>query len=236
MYKLNTLSRNVLIMPDEVINQAQTKHTLDVRMIEPHIIVAEERFIVPALGYNFYEALIAEKNTVVTSSNKATLEEAAGTTLEVDWVVNASESLSPANKALWNRILWKYLAECVMIMAYPEGFVQFGSAGTIHDAPPAGPMNTSGNVTPDLRSLKWAMDKKMLDRINPLAESMHLWLCKQKKADDSLYELYCKKCDCDHDGVPYKRRTDIILDLYDDVGCDENKSKRFTKRFPDCCD
>lgn len=219
MYRLNTLNRGVLIMTDEVIRHAPTKHALDPRMIENSIIIAEERFIVPALGYSFYQAMIAEKNKVVTADNKEELEEAAQTELTVGDIVNASEFLSTANKALWNYILWKFLAECVLITAYPEGFIQFGSAGVIHENPPAGPMNTSGNVTPELRSVKWVMDKKMLDRINPLSEAMHVWICKQKDVDSSLYSLYCKDCDCDHDGQPYKRRTDIILGIYP---CDED--------------
>lgn len=235
MYRLNTLSRNVLIMTDEVINQAQTKHALNPRMIEPSIIVAEERFAVQALGSTYYEALIAEKNKVVTDVNKAELEEAIGTTLEVGQVVNASEFLSTDNKALWNRILWKYLAECVMILSYPEGFVQFGTAGVVHDTPTAGPMISSGAITPDLRSVKWAMDKKMLDRIDPLYEAIHTWLCAQKKVDSSKYPLYCKACDCDAHGVPYKRRTDIILGIYD---CDDDNSfyRRNSNKLPGCCE
>lgn len=219
MYRLNTLNRGVLIMTDEVIRHGPTDQTLDPRKIESSIIIAEESFIMPALGYSFYQALLAEKNKVVTDANKETLEEAAGTTLNVGDVVNAAEFLSTANKALWNYILWKLLAECVLFIAYPEGFMTFGSAGVVHENPVAGPMGATGVSTPDLRSVKWVMDKKMLGRINPLMEALHVWVCKQKVVDTSLYPLYCKDCDCDKDGQPYKRRTDIILGIYP---CDED--------------
>lgn len=236
MYRINSLGRNVLIVTDEVIRHAPTKHTLDPRMIENSIIVAEERFIVPALGYNYYEELIDEKNVIVTTANKAALETAIGIELTVGQVVNAAEELEADNKALWDRILWKLLAECVMITAYPEGFVQFGSSGTIHENPPAGPMTTSGVVTPDLKAVKWAMDKKMLDRINPLMESMHVWICKQKKADSDKYPMYCKDCGCNWEGVPYHRRTDIVSGIYDDCDRDDFRHRRNPNKLPGCCE
>lgn len=226
VYRLNTLNRNVLIMTDEVIRHAPTKHTLDPRMLENSIIIAEERFIVPALGYDYYQALIAEKNKAVTDVNKAALETAVGTTLEVGQIVNAAEFLSEDNKAIWNYILWKFLAECILIIAYPEGFIQFTSSGVVHENPIAGPMGGTGVSTPDLRSMKWAMDKKMQDRIDPLHEAMHLWLCKQKTADKTKYALYTKHCDCNADGVPYKRKTDVILGLYDDCDDDDDRRRR----------
>lgn len=220
MYRLNKLNRNVLIMTDEVIFHAPIKNTIDPKTIDNSIIIAEERFIVPALGYNFYEELIGEKNVVVTTANNTALDTAAGTTLTVGDVLNASEQLSADNKALWDRILWKLLAECVIMTSYPEGFTQFTSTGVIHENPSAGPLSGGGITTPELKSVKWVMDKKMFDRINPLMEAMHMWICKQKKEDSSKYPLYCKDCSCNHQGVPYKRRTDIILGIYPD--CNNN--------------
>lgn len=237
MYRINNLGRNVLITTDEVIFHAPTKHELDPRMIEQSIIIAEERFIVPALGYNYYEQLIGEKNIVVDADNKEDLEDAdkAGTVLTIGQVVNSADELEDDNKALWNRILWKLLAECVIIAAYPEGFIQLTSSGIIHENATAGPLTGPGIITPDLKSTKWVMDKKMLDRINPLLEAMHVWICKQKKADPDKYPLYCKDCGCDHHGVPYQRRTDIILGIYDDQ--DSNTwNRRNPNKLPGCCD
>lgn len=225
MYRLNELKRNVLITADEVIFHGPTKHELDHRMIESSIIVAEERIIRPTLGYDYYEAIIASKNLVITSGNLAAQQalfdasQAQGAqayTLQEGDIVNAFEYMSAENQALWKMFLWKLTAEIVLFAAYPEGFVQFGSAGTVHNQPASTPMTGPGIVTPELRSIKWAMDKKMMDRIDPLRESMHQWLCKQKKADSTKYTLYEKTCDCNVDGVAYKRKTDFILNIYND--------------------
>src|SRR5688572_2164282 len=186
MYRINPLQRNVLITTDEVIFHAPTKHTLDPRTLEQHIIIAEERFIRPALGYEYYTALCTAKNLTITAGNLAAQQAlvdaslapgATGITLVAGMVVNAMEYLSTENLALWKHILWKLTAECVLLLAMPEGYVQFGSEGTVHNQPPAGPMNNTSIVSPELRSVKWAMDKKLQDRIDPLRESLHQWLC-----------------------------------------------------------
>lgn len=219
--------RNVLITTDEVIFHAPTKQTLDPRTIQNSIIIAEERFIRPALGDDFYEALIESKNIVIDSGNKSTYESqilaATGkaVTLIAGEILNAAELLSVDNLALWKQHLWKLTAECVMLLAVPEAFVQFGSEGVVHTSPVASPLNTTGISTPELKSVRWAMDKKLMDRIDPLMEAMHAWLCKRKAS----YPLYDKDCDCDANGVAYKRKTDWITGLYDDG--DENSN---------CCD
>lgn len=221
MYKINPLMRNVLITTDEVIFHAPTKHTLDPRTIQQSIIVAEERIMRNALCFDFYESLIDEKNKEVTADNKADLEntinnaQPPGTppvSLAIGDIVNAMEFLSPANKKLWQMYLWKTTAEVVMMLATPEAFVQFGAQGVIHTVPASSPMQTTGEVSPELRSVKWIMDKKLMDRIDPLTEAMHVWLCKNKDS----YPLYCKECDCDSNGVAYKRKSDIIVGIYDD--------------------
>lgn len=225
MFRNNPLMRNVLITTDEVIFHAPTKQTLDSRTIQNSIIIAEERLIRPALGNEMYEALLEEKNREVTAGNKPGLEtqvnaglpSGSGTvTLSEGQLINAFEFLSADNLALWKQHLWKLTAECVMLLAVPEGFVQFGSEGVIHTAPVASPLNTTGVSTPELKSVRWAMDKKMMDRIDPLMEAMHSWLCTRKKANRSIYPLYDKDCGCDHNGVPYKKRSDLVLGLYDD--------------------
>lgn len=225
MYRLNLLQRNVLITSDEVIFHAPTKHTLDHRTIENSIIIAEERFIRPALGHAYYEAMITEKNLLITSGNLAAQQAlinaslpdgSPAQTLEAGMVVNAAEYLSAGNLSLWKEILWKLTAECVLLIAAPENFIHFSSEGLVHNAPTAGPMIASGVVTPDLRSVKWLMDKKMQDRIDPLREALHAWICTKKKADSTVYPLYTKYCDCDINGVAYKRKTDIITTIYDE--------------------
>lgn len=218
MYYLNNLMRPVLITAPEVIFHGSTKHKLDVRAIEQSIIVAEERLITQALGYDFYEALITEKNVEVTSGNIGSIQAEAGSEpiFQEGDIANSMRRLSPANLSLWKMHLWKLTAECVMMLAMPDGFVQHTSEGIVHTNPTAGPLSTGNVVTPELKSVRWAMDKKMMDRIDPLIEAMHRWICRHK-AD---YPLYEKECDCDANGVAYKRKTDLILGIYND---DENQ-------------
>lgn len=234
MYRINPLMRNVLITADEVLFHAPTKQTIDPRKIEHSIIIAEERFIRPALGYEYYTALCDGKNLTITALNivaqqaliNASLPEGAQevTLVEGD-VINSMSYLAADNLALWKQHLWKLTAECVMLIAMPEGYVQFGSEGAVFNQPPGGPMSDRGSiVTPDLPSMKFAMNKKLQDRIDPLREALHQWLCKQQKADSTKYTLYTKHCDCNVDGIAYKRKTDIVLGIYDDEDdncCDE---------------
>lgn len=237
MYRKNPLKRNVLITVDEVIFHGPTQNTLDPRIIEQSIIVAEEGIIRVALGYDYYRALVDSKNTLITSGNKTAQQALIQASLPTDAqdvvlnegdIVNALEYMSADNQTLWTEHLWKLTAEVVILIAYPEGFVQMGSEGVHHKAPPAGPMTSGGIVSPDLRTMKWAMDKKHMMRIDPLREAMHLWLCKQQKADSTKYTLYEKYCDCDADGVPYKRKTDVVVGLYDDVD--------YPERSNNCCE
>ena len=225
MYRQNTLQRNVLITTDEVIFHAPTNHTLDPRTTENSIIIAEERFIRPLLGYDYYQALIAQKNLLITDGNKDAQQTLinnslpAGSqeiTLTAGMVINALEYLDTDNKKLWTEHLWKLTAECVILTAYPEGYVHIGSEGVHQKNPPAGPMTSGGVVSPDLRTMKWALDKKLMDRIDPLIESLHQWVCKQKKADSAKYPDYEKDCDCDSKGIAFKRKSQFILGLYDE--------------------
>ncbi|WPV66276.1 hypothetical protein [Chitinophaga sp. LS1] len=222
MYRLNPLMRDVLITSDEVIFHAPTKHTLDPRTIEQSIIIAEERIIRPALSDDLYYAMVEQKNQTVTTANKEALEQQVNDSLpegsdpvvlSIGDIVNAFEFLNEDYLKLWKQHLWKLTAEVVMLGATPESFVQFGSAGVIHTVPASGPMNTAGEVSPELRSVKWLMDKKMMDRIDPLTQAMHEWICRNK----IKYPSYQKECGCDSKGVAYKRKSDIVLGIYDDI-------------------
>lgn len=222
MYRINPLYRNVLITADEVVFHAPTQHTLDVRVVEQNIIIAEERLIRPALTDRLYYLICDAKNSTVTAENREILQEqitsslppsADPVTLAVGDIVNAMELLPAPLMKLWKQHLWKLTAECVMLASTPESFVQFGSAGIVHGVPASGPMTTAGEVSPQLATVKWAMDKKMMDRIDPLSEAMHAWLCHNKTS----YPAYSKDCGCNAKGVAYRRKSDIVLGLYDDI-------------------
>jgi hypothetical protein len=221
MYRKNNLQRNVLITFDEVIFHAPTQHTIDKRMVEPSIITAEERFIRTEIGFKLYNELVTAKNVEVTALNIDTLKAQTKIydLLEGE-IVNGFGFMSTAQQKLWKQQLWKLTAEAVMTSAFPEGFVQMGSGGAFHNNPPAGLMVTSGFVTPLSSSMKWQLDKKILDRISPLIDSLHNYLC-INKADFALYDT--KKCpECDDTEIKAKF-SGISLGMYDE---DEDE---------DCC-
>lgn len=235
MYRQNPLLKKVLITADEVVFHAPVKNEVHRREIEQSIIIAEERFIRPQLGFDLYMELIGQKNTVVTAANKDALETqinqsmpsgSTAVTLKEGDIVNALELMSTASyKELWTEHLWKLTAEAVMLITLPEGYIRFGSEGTHMSQPPAGPMSSSNIVAPELKALQYAIDKKLRDRIDPLTEAMHLWICYKRSQDKTLFTKYAQKCPCDDlpDGLSYKRKTQFLTDLYDD---DENE---------DCC-
>lgn len=223
MYSLNKLKRNVLITFEEVMFHAPTKHTLDERLISQSIIVAEERFLRTELCYDFYEALINSKNVLITEDNKdqyqtdiiaATPEDdpLGPIEIKVGDILNASEFLSIVNQELWNKYLWKITAEAIVISAYPDAYVQLGSEGALHTVSPAGLQQTSGFVLPLLTSIKWAIDKKIQDRLGPLLDSMKQYLCRNKTS----FPTYCKeKCPCD-DETTNSKNAGVALDAYND--------------------
>lgn len=226
MYRLNNLERNVLITPDEVIFHAPTDHTIDHIKIQHAIIIAEERFIRPALTYELYEQLIAEKNLLITVGNLTATQDiinnalpgdSSQVVLQVGDIVNAAEFMATNSLLLWKQHLWKLTAEAVLLIAVPDAFVQFSSTGIVHAQPTSNAISAAGVVTPDLRSVKWIMDKKLMDRIDPLTEAMHVFLCYNKLN----YPNYDRHCDCDSKGIAYKRKTDWVTGIYDsEQNCD----------------
>jgi hypothetical protein len=125
--------------------------------------------------------------------------------------------MSADYQKLWKQYLWKLTAECVIVAAYPEGFVQFGAAGTFHNNPPAGLMVTSGFVTPLLSSIKWAVDKKVRDRIEPLTDGLLNFLCTYKTNYPLWDSSGCPACGEDIND----KFAGYALDIYDDEQRDD---------------
>lgn len=218
MYRLNRLRRNVLITVDEVLFHAPTKQQIEPRMIESSIIVAEERFIRPELGWDLYNAIAAEKNKALLTQAEVDaanllLPATTNPPTVIGDSLNALEQFTTSRyKDLWYQHLWKIVSEAVIVCALPEGFVQLGVEGAFHNSPPAGLMVTSGQVTPLASSMKWAVDKKVLDRLSPLFESMHAYICNYKQDFGTLYTKPCKEC-LPQDGI---KNAGIALGIYDD--------------------
>lgn len=217
MRYLNPLRTKVLITADEVVFHAPVDHTLDPRTIQPSIIVAERRFILPMLGFTVYNALLNAKNQLVTTSNKAALQTAinedrpTGRELivltEGDYV-STTELFTFDQYTLWTNFLHKIIAECVWYVALPVNRARFTTAGVeVNNPESIGSAQKSASI--DLANLKYLMDRGLQDRISPLMKDLHEYMC------GVAYPGYTKKCDCDSDGKPYRKRSDILFGLYD---------------------
>lgn len=220
MIGLNPLRTKVLITTDEVQFHAPTDHHMDPRMTLQSIIIAERRFIKPMIGAVVYDALIAAKNILVTTANKGGLQTnlnaGRGADREIivlvegDYV-NSDTYLSTTQLALWQNYLHKITAECVYFTGLPVVRSRMTATGVLQNSPNT--INNDGkSATIDLKDLKHLMDRSLQDRISPLIEDMHEYMC------TSGYVGYDKDCDCDSNGVPQTRakKTDIIFGMYDD--------------------
>lgn len=239
MYNVNLLPRRVLITPAEVINNIPTDEVLGIKKVLYAIEIAEERFVRPALGYDFYEALATQKNTTVTSGNIADLQakldaqRAADAVrqpyiLTVGQMLNATEFLTTAAYlTLWNERLVKFIAECVRFVALPENYAQFTNQGIMKNNPAIAVISDKQNDSASigLADVKFLMDKWIQDRIEPLQTSLHLFLCKNA----ANYPLYGNKCDCDKQGdaIATKKSGFIIPSVYEEI---DERRERYDRR------
>lgn len=218
MYSLNLLDRNVLITADEVVKK------VNVSSIDPHVFlaaieIAEERFVRPLLGYDLYEAMIAQKNVVVTEENMADLQEHITLKdengiyrLKEDDIVNALELFTTASyKTLWKERLWKFTAECVYLLCISENYAQFTTQGIVKNNPsPAfmesGSKGQSSGI--DLKDVKWLTDSAMMGRIEPLRVALQEYLHR----NGTLFPLYRVNC---NDEVKPARTTGWVTGIHD---------------------
>lgn len=230
MYRINYTGRPTLITIDEVMFHAAIDNNADARLILQNIIVAEERFVAPALCDEFYEELIGMKNVEITSGNQvaqlalinasllaAGKQTIAASNVPVGTIINAIEYVTnPDYKNLWNRFLWKITAEAVDAMCIVPTWLRHTAQGQQKNNPEViiggSGSNAPGSVSGDRKDVQFKMDKAIQDRIDPLMERMRQFICK----NISKYPKYCKQCDCDTtDGVSMLRKTDIIFGIYD---------------------
>lgn len=218
MYAINYINRNVLITSAEC--QQKFGNAISPDKWNSAIEIAEARFVIPLLGWNFYNDLISAKNVVVTSGNIDTLQASINAqyppdntiVLSVGMIVNAVElpTMSAAYQNLWNMYLWKYVYECVYFIALSSNYAQFTAQGMLKNNPIGaviGEKNTE-SVGIGLRDVKYLEDRCLLDRINPLQTVLEQWLCTNK----GTYPLYVKDCEF----LKSQRTTPFILDIYED--------------------
>lgn len=222
MYRVNRLPRLTIITTDEVIAMGPVSGNPDVQKLLDSIIIAEERFLKKTMCDSFYYDLREMKNRSITVSNKSDLEAKVneGNTgepivLEIGEVVNAIEFVENEwYKKWWFEFGWKIAAEAVVYTATPINWLRHEAAGEMMNSPKSISMESKASQSGDLKDVQWKMNKMHQDRIDPLIEASHEWLCKNK----SHFTLYnCKSCGCDEaSGTSVKRKTGFIHGLYDD--------------------
>lgn len=220
MYRINKLSRPTLITVDEVIAKAVVDENADIQYLVNSIEVAEERFIAPELGNAFYENFIAVKNVVVTSGNQATLLvqinaslTAAGKNsissgdLVLGMMVNAIEFCPVNYQTLWNRFLWKIVAEAVDILAIVPSWTRSTAQGQQQNNPKVIGGTGEGSATADRKDVEYKVDTMVKSRLYPLIARMKQWI-----QETGGYPLF--PCTTQSDGISKSSR--VILGLYED--------------------
>jgi hypothetical protein len=222
MYRVNELKRKVLITPDEVIFHSDLDQ-VNVKNILSAIIISEERFVKKMICRDLYNDLRDKKNIVVDFSNLSDLQDKinldnTGETivLKEGDIVNAIDLLEEIDDTdpyieLWNEYLWKICAECVMYVSLPNRWIQSKAAGEMVN----NPLSMTGGqeaASTDIKGVQWKSGKLLMDRIEPLIESMREWLCDNKTR---FSKFNCYKCPECNDGVAFKRKTGFVLGIYD---------------------
>jgi hypothetical protein len=184
MYRLSLLPRKVLITTDEVINQAAIDENPDIKQILSAIIIAEERFIKPTICKDLYYKFREAKNVVVNDLNISYLQSEINignssslVILKPGQIVNAIEFVDNIwLVTLWNEYLWKIIAETVVYISTPTNYSRFSAAGEMENNPKVISNDGQGSASVGLYTMKWKMDKMLMDRIDPLISSMLVWL------------------------------------------------------------
>ena len=240
MYSLNLAGRFTLISNDEC--NAKLGINVDNDKWLSAIEVAELRFVQAFMGYDFYQDFIAQKNVTLTSGNIAGYQTifdaqyppAGRVVLQVGQIINAIELVTtPTYVTLWNNFLWRYVYECVFLIALPNNYAQFSSSGVLKNNPMGsivGDSKPTNSVGIDLKDCKFLQDRQLLDKINPLETIIRQYLC-LNLGDYPLYDS--KKCEwlntTELKDNPKQNRVTSFLDiLYKDD--DDNWQNRCDRR------
>lgn len=230
MYRVNYTGRPVLLTYDEFMKHAATDSNVDMRQVIQNIVIAEERWIAPALGDELYLAICAEKNTLITSTNQAaqlalvnaSLAEVGAPAITaqdmpVGEYVNAIETVTTAAYSdLWKMYLAKLCAECVDLTTIIPSWLRHTSQGQQKNNPEVIGGNGQNSASGDRKDVQFKIDKFVQDRIDPLIARMQLYIC--KRITD--FALYCHECESNNpNGVSWKRKTDFVFLDDDDSTC-----------------
>lgn len=232
MYALNNLPTNVLISSDEVV-YCLSSNSFSPSKINSAIQIAEQQFVIPVIGYNFYQQLISQKNVVVTSGNatslQATFTALYGDTrppLKLGQIVNAIElsTVYAENALLWNTILWKFVYECVYFVMLTDNYAEFNASGILKNNPAPAFLDSSAAGTSagiGLHDLKYLRDASLFGRINPMQDALEKFLC----INYAQYPLYPNPDKWDRHGNKTTTRKGSFINIYadDDDCCNDNR-------------
>ncbi len=230
MYALNNLPTNVLISADEVVFWL-SNNSFSPEKINSAIQIAEQQFVIPVIGWNFYQQFAAQKNVLVTSGNIATLQAIFTATygperpaLIVGQIVNAIElpTVYAENALLWNTVLWKFVFECVQFVMLPDNYAQLTASGIEKNNPAPAFLNNAASGSSagvGLRDLKYLRDSALFGRVNVMQDALERFLC----INYTQYPLYPTPDKWGKDGVKKTTRKGSFIDIYgdDDECCRE---------------
>lgn len=225
MYSLNPLPTNVLITPNEVLRYFPG-NSIDPDIFSSVIQLAEQRFVIPLLGYGYYQQLCTRKNIVVDSSNQSALQALMPPTssaLQIGWIVNAIElpNVTTADAALWNAVLWPFIAQCVMFTALPANYAKFTSSGIQKLNPTPAFLDTNAGGTSSgisLNDLKYLRNEVLLQNISVMQDAMEQYLFNNRSSYPLVpCETYNK---WDKDIAQDTRKTGLVF-IYDE-DCDND--------------
>jgi hypothetical protein len=183
----------------------------DPRNLLSAIQIAEERFVKPLLGREFYDDFRNQKNEVVTTDNIDVLtpiiNETSGETVELvaGQIINAIEFVNNEHYVeLWNEHLWKLIAECVVYIASPTNYSKHTASGEMVNNPKNIANMGSGASSVELREMKWKLDQILQNRIDPLVATLKEYLCENR----GYFPLYKGECGRnERGGISVERKT-----------------------------
>lgn len=170
-----------LIKAGEVVNTgvyrpAPTTARFDVNQIAPHILSAEERFLLPILGEDLYNDLVLNQNAAESNYNPSV------------GAIVLKFPTDPVYEALWTKYLMRYTAYSVYYEVLPYLTIQVSSKGIYQN-------DSEFAQNAGISGVRFLQDNTMqkIDNLKILLES---YLC-ENKTDLPLFNA--KNCPCDDD-------------------------------------
>jgi hypothetical protein len=135
------------------------------------------------------------------------------TDLPIGTIINAIEFVGDDDYVkLWNRFLWKVTAEAVDVASTVPNWLRNTAQGLQLNNPNVIGGNGTSSASGSRRDIEFKTDKLIQDRVNPLVERMHQWICDRY----TLYPNYSIPCKCEEDGINAEGKGGWIFGVYDE--------------------